>query len=377
MKRASQLALLAALAGAALHLQLLPTARREASDLPLYLDSSLRWATGEAPYREIPFEYPPAALLLLRVPLHLAAAVQGKYEDAFALWMALFDALALFAAFLAGDTPRRRWAALCTVWVALALCASVLHTRFDLAVGALMVLAVALLNLRRPGAAGAALGVAAALKLYPLAIAPALAVSAWRAGGLRKALLCGALAALLVSLPAGLAGGAATWTFFGYHWQRGVQLQSLWAAVILVAQPGVKVVHAFGAEQLAEAPRWLGPLSLLLQLGAGLGAAWAALRGLPSRAAAFAAFAGFVAFGKVGSPQFLCALAPLAAVEVPWAAAALLGSCALMAWEFPAHYGALFHNQGPWARVVLARMVLLGAAAIALVLRRGSLKPEP
>ena len=63
MRRAALLAVL----GAALHFLLLPRDYQERSDLHVYLDSSLRWATGEAPYRDFPFEYPPAALLVLAV----------------------------------------------------------------------------------------------------------------------------------------------------------------------------------------------------------------------------------------------------------------------------------------------------------------------
>src|SRR5207244_4960680 len=191
-------ALLAAIAGAALHAVALPRDYRERHDLPLYLDASLRWATGEAPYKDFPFEYPPAALVVLRVPLQVAALTGVRYETAFAVWMALFDALALFSAWLAA----RRWSAMAVCWIGLALCNSVLYTRFDLAPGALMALAVALSCSGRFAGAGAVLGAAAAIKLYPLFIAPVLAVAAWRAGRLRVALLAGAAAGLLLSLPA-------------------------------------------------------------------------------------------------------------------------------------------------------------------------------
>ena len=415
MNRQAVLAALAAVAGAALHLALLPEASRERSDLPLYLDSSLRWASGEAPYREIPFEYPPAALLLIRVPLHLAAATGLRYETAFAVWMALFDALALGAAWLAGrarDRARagdaaglagdrvaaaagdgaadrgapewRGWASMAVAWALLALCGSVLHTRFDLAPGALMALAVAVAS---PAAAGALLGAAAALKLYPLAIAPAAAAFVFRRGGaaaLRRALAFGLLALLLPSLPAALEGGTRSFGFLAYHAQRGLQMQSLWAAAAMVLarlrEVPIHLVHAFGAEELESAPPGLAALSLLLQLACGLAAARAVLRGASLRVAALAAFAGFVAFGKVGSPQFFLALVPLAAcaaAEAPLEAAAIALAAALLAWEFPRHYGALFHNQGPWSLVVLARMLLVSAAALRLLLRRGKAPTAP
>jgi hypothetical protein len=340
-------AALLALAGAALHLAILPREYRERSDLPAYLDASLRWATGETPYKEFPFEYPPAALLIVRAPLHAAALTGIRYETAFALWMALFDALALFAAWLSG----RRWSAMAICWAGLALCNSVLYTRFDLAPGALMALAVALACAGQFAGAGAVLGVAAALKLYPLFIAPVLAVAAFRAGRLRVALLAGAAAALLLSLPAfGL-------DFLGYHWSRGIQIQSLWGALLrLAGRPDI--VHRFGAEEVAGAPAFLGPLSLLFQIAAAAAAAW---RFRDVRAGALAAFAGFVAFAKVGSPQFMVALVPLA--TIPGAARFVLAACVLMAWEFPFHYSPAERASRFWAAVDLARMLLLASLA--------------
>jgi hypothetical protein len=340
-------AALLAIAGAALHLALLPREYRERHDLPHYLDASLRWATGEAPWRDFPFEYPPAALLVLRAPLHAAALTGIRYETAFALWMALFDALALFAAWLSA----RRWSAMAICWAGLALCNSVLYTRFDLAPGALMALAVALACAGQFAGAGAALGAAAAIKLYPLFIAPVLAVAAFRAGRLRVALLAGAAAALLLSLPAfGL-------DFLGYHWNRGIQIQSLWGALFRLAGRG-EIVHRFGAEEVAGAPAFLGPISLLVQIAISAAAAWR-LRDV--RAGALAAFAGFVAFGKVGSPQFMVALVPLA--TIPWAARFVLASCVLMAWEFPFHYRPAEWASRFWAAVDLVRMLLLAFVA--------------
>ena len=431
----------AALACAALHLAILPSDARERSDLPLYLDSSLAWASGSVPYVEVPFEYPPAALLLLRVPLHFAAATGLRYETAFALWMALFDALALASIWFAARSRGRGWSwgALASGAVLLALCASVLHTRFDLAPGALMALAVACAGTARrakpgparsggvadlaaglvagPGAAhvgageagssaaqgaaldagsarlggslpalaGAALGAAAAIKLYPLALAPALAVAIFQRDGaraLRQALVAGTFALLVCSAPAALEAGPAALSFLRYHAARGVQMQSLWAGAMLVLArlrgAAVPIVHAFGAEELPGAPGFLAPLSVLLQLSCGLLAARAVRRGAPVAVAALAAFAGFVAFSKVGSPQFFLALAPLAACALPEApveVALVALSTALLAWEFPRHFGALFHNQGPWAFVVLFRMLLLAAVSVRLLQRRVESRP--
>ena len=86
------------------------------------------------------------------------------------------------------------------------------------------------------------------------------------------------------------------------------------------------------------------------------------------RAGALAAFAGFVAFGKVGSPQFLVALVPLA--TIPWAARLVLAACVLMAWEFPFHFTAADWANPLWAAVDLARMLLIAFVAIALPARR-------
>jgi hypothetical protein len=392
---------LLSIAGALLHALCIPDALRERSDLAHYLESAARWALdGAAPYREIPFEYPPAALLLLRLPVELVSSGLLHFESALTLVLAPFDALALFSAFWiarvasmqreqagrgSAHAEERRAllrgvASLAFAWCALALCGSVLFTRFDLAPAALLALAVALLatSSEWATACGAALGAAAALKLYPFWAAPALAMPLLRAHRLGRAIAAGLVAALLLSLPAMLPAGASALSFLGYHASRGVQLQSLWGSLWMVlGQLGfahVELAHRFGAEEVTSAPSALGLIGTLLSIAWMFVCARVARSG-PVHLAALCALCGFVAFGKIGSPQFSIVLAPLAAAalfDAPIAALTLLGSIALGAWQFPFHHLELTQNQGPWAAIGLIRMVLVAGAAISLALKRSS-----
>ncbi len=396
---------LLAIAGALLHALCVPDSLRERSDLAHYLESAARWALDDAaPYREIPFEYPPAALLFLRLPVALVSSGLLHFESALALVLAPFDALALFSAFwiarlssmqreqsghgLAHESNSRALlpevATFAFAWCALLLCGSVLFTRFDLAPAALLALSVALLatsaDLANIG--GAALGAAAALKLYPFWAAPALCVPLVRAHRLGRPVASGLVAALLLSLPAMLPAGASAFSFLGYHASRGVQMQSLWGSLWMVlGQQGlahVELAHRFGAEEVTSAPAALGLIGTLLPIAWMLLCARVATR-TQVHLAALCALCGFVAFGKIGSPQFSIVLAPLAAAalfDAPLAALCVLGSIALGAWQFPFHHQELVQNQGPWAAVGLVRMLLVASAAISLALKRSPSRPR-
>jgi len=385
-RRALAWGALLSLTGAALHLLCIPDGLRERSDLAHYLESAGRWALdGAAPYREIPFEYPPAALLFLRAPVALVAAGLAHFDDALALVLAPFDALALFAAFLlaraaasresAARRLQRGLAALAFAWVALLLCGSLLFTRFDLAPAALLALGCALVS-TWPRTSGAALGAAAALKLYPFWPAPALAVQLWRERKLLRAIAAGLAAALALSLPAMLPAGSEAFSFLGYHASRGVQIQSLWGSLWMVlGQLGavhVELAHAFGADEVSSAPRWLSWLATLLPL-AWMAVAALSARRTPASLAALSAICGFVALGKIGSPQFSIALAPLAAgalFEAPLAAGLVFASIALGAWQFPFHHVELMQSRGPWAALGLLRMLLVAAAGVSALRQR-------
>ena len=236
-----------------------PTAdfRGHQGDVGLYLDKAYDVLRGLAPYRDIALEYPPFALIPMVVPDALwvfGPLTLNGYAWLFAGQMAvLLVALALVvgrivrlrAAWPSGtsaDAPgnlRREQRRVGIQLLLLAVGASLALTwRFDLFPVLVATAAVWLALERRPALAGAAIGVGILAKLFPLVMAPALAVvwllpldrsrlaryAAWVVG-----------VAFVGMLPFVALAGLDAFTFIGYQAERGLQIESVGGGLVLLS----------------------------------------------------------------------------------------------------------------------------------------------
>ncbi len=138
---------------------------------------------GHVPYRDFLIEYPPLAAPVFWVP-RLVTHTIVAYRVAFALEIFLFDllgtAVALWAlARFALRTPSWGVVLAQPLWL-IGAGHSLVFDLFDLALAVLMLLAIALFTDRRARLAWRVLGLATALKLYPLVVAPLFVLAAWR-----------------------------------------------------------------------------------------------------------------------------------------------------------------------------------------------------
>jgi Glycosyltransferase family 87 len=355
------------------------------TDLPLYAGFAQLFLDGALPYRDVAFEYPPLAAPLLALP-GVAGTEYDVYRAAFAV-LALASAaiVVLLTGALAGHTGGERGRALMAAAALPLLCGASIRTHFDLAPVALTLGALLLLCRGRPRAGFAVLGVGAALKLFPLVVAPV--ALAWLVGrGERRAALEAAAVLLLVVVTAyGAATGlspAGTFDSIEYHLERPVQIESTPAAVLL----GLDAV-GLGEAHTVERHRSHGLLHPAADLTAGVLtaamvlvvaalAATAAGRTGGARAgdrrtlvlASLVAVLAFAALGKVLSPQFLIWVVPLGALTLAWrayapAAAIALAAALTLSW-FPVHYGDVVGREPAWSWIVAARDVVLLAATV-------------
>ncbi len=204
------------------------------TDLPLYSAYAQIFLDGHLPYRDVAFEYPPLAW-----PVLTAAGLAGDqeaYRVAFAgLAGALAVAMVALCGRLASVTGGDRTAALLGAAAAPLLCGAMLRTHFDLVPVVLTLAALALLCAARPRAGMAVLGVAVAVKLYPLVVAPV--ALAWLvARGQRRAALEGAAALAMVVVAvyaaAAVLSAEGVADSFTYHLDRPVQVESSPAVVL-------------------------------------------------------------------------------------------------------------------------------------------------
>ena len=337
---------------------------------------------GLVPYRDFDFEYPPGALLLFVLP-ELVSWKSG-YFWAFAALMAVAGAIGvvLTAATLRqlARSPDVSRQVLTLLALSPVVFGGVLLTRFDLVPAALVAGATLLLLADRPRAASLVLGMAAAVKLYPLALLPLLAVWAWRRYGRREALLSSSLVAgvvMLAYLPFVLLAPEEVASSLWGQISRPLQIESLGAGVLLLLH------HTVGLDVLVETKN--GSQNLTGGMAAGVAVAlsvlsiaalcWLGMRFARSEATSerlvrywAAVLVALVAFGKVLSPQFLVwLLFPLALVAGRRGAAA--GVCygiaavATAVW-FPWFYFELERNPLVATLVVLRGLALMAALAV-------------
>ena len=279
---------------------------------------------------------------------------------------------------------------------------SVVVSRFDLLPAAMAVAALAALVTGRERLACGALGIGAAVKVFPAVLVPLALAFVWRRRGRREALVCAAVFAALVAaavVPFAAVSPGGVWHALTLHATRGLQIESLGASLLLAAHHvgdvAVTTGTSAGSQNLVGAGAdALAAVQTVLQVVV-LALIWVAFlrRGDPGdrerliRYAA-AAVCAFVALGKVVSPQFLIWLLPLVPLvggRRGLVASGLLAAASVLTqlW-FPHRYWDLVNDLDATATwLVLARdLVLLAIVAVlvsparALAGRRVSV-PEP
>jgi glycosyl transferase family 87 len=320
-------------------------------DLNLYLEKARAVASGQVPYRDFPFEYPPGGLLPMVLP-YLAwpfgPVDLAAYKLLFGAWEA--GLLAVLAAVLAavvrlgGDaeadvepeaaTRLRRVAVrlfVLSVGAALAIA-----FRFDLFPALLMAVALWAALAGRPGAAGLALGLGVLAKLFPVAILPAIAIP-WLVpfnprGLARLVASLGATVAAGLAPFLFLAGSESTLQFLRYNAERGLEVESIGGGLAVLGGllTGNPIVYNYRFSSVnADGPvaeAWLTQLPVMTVVGFGI-LAWLAWRRIRAERDAFGAvrqstvvtlatisIVMLLASAKVYSIQYVVWLVPLFAL---------------------------------------------------------------
>ena len=351
-----------------------PDLREGSNDLSLYRETGEEILRGEVPYRDFLIEYPPGSLAAFVPPAFFSASRHG-FIDAFAMEMAVVLAATLVVTALAARRVRgsRAWLLPSATFVAAAfLLYPVALTRYDAVVALALGLAAFLATLggRYAVLAYASLGVGAAAKLVPALAALPLALVR-RSVALGLAVFVATVALLFV--PFVLLGGRGLWEGFAYQTERGLQVESL-AASVLIPLRATGVVFEHGAFEVrggaAGLAATLSPLSTIVFLGiTGLvmysryrRSGGPGVEAFPGHAAAL--ILAFMLGSKVLSPQYMLWLLPLVPLAAGGAAGAVvcaifLAACLLTTQVYPIHYGDLLSFRYPGPQLLLARNLLL------------------
>lgn len=336
-----------------------------------YVDAELaKWKKAGGP--ELPpmvriVEYPPAAIGFMAIPMLfidrvpddgvITRSLKEQYKAAYRALMLAID----LATFLLLAVMLRKRSTTRTMILALGLYAvtgaalyHVVYDRLDLVLGSMVLAAIALVSSPRlhPIFGLTALALAFAFKVAPVILFPLWVMASISFPPNRKilfertVLLAGLFAAAVV--PFYLASGPPALEFLAYHSERGLQIESAWASLLMLLSffgHEIEVVQGFGSYNLSSS---LAPLFAKIStfaLAAAIAAATISVyrggraRGLAANTVLFLLL-GMIG-AKVLSPQYLLWLVPLVPLTVdtsPRAAALFIGACVLTTIIFPHYY---------------------------------------
>jgi hypothetical protein len=363
---------------------------RQVSDVTLYQLYGERMTHGLVPYRDFHVEYPPGALPVFALPALVSGSRTG-FMVALAVLLGLIGALGAVLLERASphlrDDPHRQRAARWLVALSPVALGALLFTRYDLLPAALTVATLLALLGGRPRLGGLLLGLAIAVKLYPVVLLPLVLVWTYRRHG---GLSARWVAALAVGIPiaaylpfAVVAPDGVAWSI-GHQLSRPLQIESLGSSLLLAAhhvlgfELGWSSGH--GSQNLTgTAATVMALASSLAQVAVLVVLWWRFARGpaTPERLVRYSAAAvvAFVVLGKVLSPQYLIwplFLVPLVAGARGRVAVGAYGLAAVLTvlW-FPARYWSLVKTfDGYDTTLVLLRNLVLVALLVVLLRER-------
>jgi hypothetical protein len=205
-----------------------------------YLDAG-RTVGGAVPYRDFLLEYPPGALLVMLVPRLFAVGLLG-YRWYFFVEVAALDLLVVVALYgIARTALLPAWRVLTVYTLCIACLGPVVAYRLDLASVATTTLAVLAWLRGRPVLASVAIASGAAIKVYPVALLPLLAMDLWWSGQMRRLLIAGvAFAATFMAWvgpilwPVLQSGTVGLEQALRFQTERHLQVEAIWATPPLI-----------------------------------------------------------------------------------------------------------------------------------------------
>lgn len=229
-------------------------------DIDNYYVHAERFLDGSMPYSGFDFEYPPLAIVFMAVPALVSWDLESyRFASAAMAYVALLIVARVLDRF-SDDMVGTRWQSRLLVLLTVGFCSYFLIARNDIYATAMAVVAIRLFQTDRPVAASAVAATAAMVKFYPaILVLPMLCILIERRD-LRSACLSlasAALVCLLVEAPFLIADPDTAFAYLTYHSDRGIQVESVAAGLLLVYGelfPGeIAVVSNYGSHNLSGA----------------------------------------------------------------------------------------------------------------------------
>ncbi|MFO0803860.1 MAG: hypothetical protein U0791_12165 [Gemmataceae bacterium] len=320
--------------------------------------------------------------------------------DAWCFWLVFAIARRIYPS----DSPPVRALRLFAYVLFTSSCGLILFDRQDLVLAWVALLAVWCLAADYARLGYAVLAFGAAYKLIPVLLLPVWCIAGatakcppgvtplrWVLGIGKEAVIAGAMLAAWPLLTYFCGGGERGFLYLTWHTKRGLQLEAPAAFPVLLVDSTVEFGSSYGSFNLrGELPdrvaRFMGlmmPLSSLAGMAVAARGFWQRRDGrdlVPwAVVSAMLIWLAFIAFNKVGSPQYMLWIAPLAPLlpwrtltEWKWAAVLLLGFFDTMV-IYPCRYRAdlvgdvLYEDPRTWYGPSTFGVVLLGIKSVIVV----------
>lgn len=323
-------------------------------DLNIYYKSSVYLLEGKLPYRDFNLEYPPLALLPFVLPRIVALGLAKNYyiyAFLFLLENILFSTinmLLLIRVKTVRSSENQSIKVLVLYTLSTFIISPILLWRYDLFPTVLTVLALVAVLSNRSTLAGISLGLGVAAKLYPLMLLPVFTLYFFTNKSYRAILnIClGTVGAVCLSfLPFLITTKDKLFSFFLYHQERGLQIESLPAGIIsLLHKWGfieLKTIAGYGSRDIVSPVDHIVlavlPLVFIILYISMLVSCWYRFREERHKdklikidslvAYTLLALLIFIITNKVFSPQYIVWIIPFAALLKPRQAIFMLAIC--------------------------------------------------
>jgi uncharacterized membrane protein len=366
------------------------------SAVGIYFDYASDVLNGKLPYRDFAFEYPPLSLLFFILPKLLSPSWQ-VFSVYFQAEVLIFELAGLVLTYLiARRLGKAPWTLLSVYSIAILAVGPIIGQQYDIIPAITTLLALYYFWLGHHKVAWVFLALGTMIKLYPALLAPIFLIIYLRNGEYRRiwsGLSVFALCCLLILSPFLIIGPSNLLSLFDYHSLRGIQLESTYGAILLVAQKlgwtTVTLVFNYGSwnfnGNLANIFSQLStPIMAIYLLGCYI-FIYTQVRAGKSQFTRLGCYALLVILvtlitSKVLSPQYIIWLIPVLALILGrlryyvWLLFLFMGG--LTYYLFPLHYAGLMAFSTTEAAVLCIRNVLLIVIAVLAVLSLRRLKPS-
>jgi len=369
-------------------------------DVELYFGYADLIFSGNLPYRDFTVEYPPLAFLFLVIPRLFSADLAG-YADGFAVLMVGVDiAGMIFLSRIARALGLPHFKTILVYTVVFYLLGDIVINRFDAVPAVMSLSAIYFYVAGKNKTAWFVLALGVLTKIYPAVLAPLFAIPYLYRREYRplfKGVAVFILSGTVFCLPFLIADPAGFWEFVSFHSERGLQLESGYASLLMLADmleltlveviraPASVDLQAPASDFLIAASTYVAAVLLILCY-------WLYYKKIVKQGVSYQAITGYslgiiallLVSTKIFSTQFIIWLYPLIPLVAgrlrhpAWIAFGIVGL--LSSYLYPHNYGELMNLEQPAVLFLIVRNALVTALGVAVIRetnRNHSIKADP